>query len=150
MPSAVSRSNDTTWLPKLPALWWFLPWMSEPMAPPIVTWRVPGRTGTHRPERQSSLHQLIQIHTGVDVHQGGVAIDAMNAAECIHVDDQPTGILRRVAVRAAEAARDDTASQMRWLGIVLFRNLGDRVGDHFHVGGGQHLCGGWRRCVPNR
>ena len=37
LPSAVSRSNDTTWLPKLPALWWFLPWISEPMAPPIVT-----------------------------------------------------------------------------------------------------------------
>ena len=24
-PSAVSRSIDRTWLPKLPALWWFLP-----------------------------------------------------------------------------------------------------------------------------
>ena len=48
-PSAVSRSIDTTWLPKLPALWWFLPWMSLAIAPPTVTWRVPGSTGTHRP-----------------------------------------------------------------------------------------------------
>ncbi len=64
----------------------------------------------------------------------------MNAVECIHVDDQPAGVLRRVTVRAAEAARDDAASQMRWLGIVLFRNLGDRVGDHFHVGGVDSTC----------
>src|SRR6476661_4465342 len=48
-PSAVSRSIDRTWLPKLPALWWFLPWMSHAMAPPMVTCRVPGSTGTHSP-----------------------------------------------------------------------------------------------------
>ena len=48
-PSAVSRSMARTWLPKLPALWWFLPWMSQAMAPPTVTCRVPGSTGTHNP-----------------------------------------------------------------------------------------------------
>ena len=48
-PSAVSRSIDSTWLPKEPCEWWFLPWMSQPMAPPMVTCRVPGSTGTHRP-----------------------------------------------------------------------------------------------------
>src|SRR5262245_37193485 len=48
-PSAVSRSIDRTWLPKLPALWWFLPWMSQAIAPPTVTCRVPGSTGTHSP-----------------------------------------------------------------------------------------------------
>src|SRR6185437_7632620 len=49
VPSAMSRSIDRTWLPKLPALWWFLPWMSQAIAPPTVTCRVPGRTGTHSP-----------------------------------------------------------------------------------------------------
>lgn len=48
-PLAVSSSIERTWLPKLPALWWFLPWMSQPIAPPTVTWRVPGSTGTHKP-----------------------------------------------------------------------------------------------------
>ena len=48
-PSAVSSSIDRTWLPKLPALWWFLPWMSQAIAPPMVTCRVPGSTGTHNP-----------------------------------------------------------------------------------------------------
>ena len=36
-PSAVSSSMERTWLPKLPALWWFFPWMSQPIAPPMVT-----------------------------------------------------------------------------------------------------------------
>lgn len=29
--------------------WWFLPWMSAAKAPPIVTKRVPGVTGTNQP-----------------------------------------------------------------------------------------------------
>ena len=49
MPSASATSIERTWLPKLPLVWWFLPWMSELIAPPIVTCRVPGSTGTHRP-----------------------------------------------------------------------------------------------------
>ncbi len=49
-PVPVSRSIETTWSPKLPALWWFLPWMSFAMAPPMVTCRVPGSTGTHSPK----------------------------------------------------------------------------------------------------
>ena len=36
-----------------PARWWFLPWMSEAMAPPTVTWRVPGVTGTNHPSGTS-------------------------------------------------------------------------------------------------
>ena len=54
-PSAISRSIDRTWFPKLPALWWFLPWMSQPMAPPMVTWRVPGNTGIHSPDGKAAL-----------------------------------------------------------------------------------------------
>ena len=48
-PSAVTRSSDSTWLPKLPTTWCALPWMSAPIAPPMVTWRVPGSTGSHSP-----------------------------------------------------------------------------------------------------
>jgi len=40
------RVNDRTWLAKLPSTWWFLPWMSAASAPPTVTNRVPGVTGT--------------------------------------------------------------------------------------------------------
>ena len=48
-PSGVSRSNDATWLAKLPATWWFLPCTSAAIAPPIVTCLVPGETGTNQP-----------------------------------------------------------------------------------------------------
>ena len=36
-PSATSSSMRMTWLPNDPAEWWFLPWMSWPIAPPTVT-----------------------------------------------------------------------------------------------------------------
>ncbi len=48
-PSEVSRSNSGTWTAKLPATWWFLPCTSAAIAPPTVTWRVPGETGTNQP-----------------------------------------------------------------------------------------------------
>lgn len=48
-PSASSMVSDSTWLPKEPSPWWFLPWMSLAMAPPMVTKRVPGVTGTKKP-----------------------------------------------------------------------------------------------------
>ena len=38
-----------TWRAKLPSQWWFLPWMSDAIAPPTVTWRVPGETATNQP-----------------------------------------------------------------------------------------------------
>ena len=60
-PLAVSRSIDRTWLPKLPALWWFLPWMSHAMAPPIVTWRVPGSTGTHSPNGSAAFIRVSRL-----------------------------------------------------------------------------------------
>ena len=43
-----SRSRRTC-RPKVPALWWFLPWTSEATAPPSVTNDVPGVTGTNQP-----------------------------------------------------------------------------------------------------
>ncbi len=48
-PPGSSRSNDRTCRAKLPATWWFLPCTSAAMAPPTVTWRVPGDTGTNQP-----------------------------------------------------------------------------------------------------
>jgi hypothetical protein len=36
-PSATSRSSQRTCWLKVPATWWFLPWMSAAIAPPTVT-----------------------------------------------------------------------------------------------------------------
>ena len=47
--SGSSRSSQGTWLAKLPARWWFFPCTSAAIAPPMVTCRVPGETGTNQP-----------------------------------------------------------------------------------------------------
>jgi hypothetical protein len=43
----------STVLPKLPVAWCPLPWTSLAMAPPTVTKRVPGVTGTNHPSGRS-------------------------------------------------------------------------------------------------
>ena len=48
-PSASIIVIDTMCLPMEPSTWWFLPWMSLAMAPPMVTNLVPGVTGTKKP-----------------------------------------------------------------------------------------------------
>ncbi|CAM5447240.1 hypothetical protein STANM309S_05646 [Streptomyces tanashiensis] len=53
-PSAVRSSSAVTCRPKEPEPWWFLPWMSAAIAPPTVTYRVPGVTGTNQPSGSSA------------------------------------------------------------------------------------------------
>ena len=48
-PSALISPIASTWLPNVPAVPWFLPWMSLAIAPPTVTCWVPGTTGTISP-----------------------------------------------------------------------------------------------------
>ena len=48
-PSARASVTDSTWSHHEPARWWFLPWMSAAIAPPTVTYLVPGVTGTNQP-----------------------------------------------------------------------------------------------------
>ena len=52
-PAGVTMVMASTWLHQEPARWWFLPWMSLAIAPPTVTWRVPGVTGTNQPSGTS-------------------------------------------------------------------------------------------------
>ncbi len=126
-PSAVSRSSDSTWRVNVPCVWWLPPWMSAPIAPPTVTCRVPGRTGTHSPcgrrpgaacrgssPRRRPRRPRRRRCRGCG--RGG------------HVDDEPTRVLRRVTVGAAQTTRDDPARTGR----------ADRLGDDVEVGGVQH------------
>ena len=53
VPVGVTSVISRTWEQKLPSRWWFLPWMSAAMAPPTVTIRVPGVTGTNHPRGSS-------------------------------------------------------------------------------------------------
>ena len=71
LPSAISRSNERTWLPKLPWVWWFLPCTSAAMAPPMVTCRVPGSTGTHSPKGSSAFISVSMLTPACSVTVGG-------------------------------------------------------------------------------
>ena len=48
-PHGVTIRISRTWAPIEPSTWWFLPCTSAAIAPPRVTWRVPGVTGTNQP-----------------------------------------------------------------------------------------------------
>ena len=111
-PSAVSSSIDRTWLPKLPALWWFLPWISHAIAPPMVTWRVPGSTGTHSPNGSAafiSWSRLTPPSTSTRSAVAGRMSGSVFSAG--HVDHQAAAVLGVVAVGAAEAAGDHATAE---------------------------------------
>lgn len=48
-PDAVNSVTAVTWSPNVPSAAWFLPWMSQAIAPPTVTCWVPGTTGSTQP-----------------------------------------------------------------------------------------------------
>ena len=53
----------------MPSTWWFLPWMSAAIAPPTVTWRVPGVTATNQPNgimRRMIVSRLTPASTRID------------------------------------------------------------------------------------
>ena len=93
-------------VPNEPSRWWFLPWMSLAIAPPTVTKRVPGVTGTNQPRgtmTPSSSSRLtpagtVTVPAPSSMHRlVGVVLQAQTRA---------AAVLGRVAVRAAEAAGD--------------------------------------------
>ncbi len=53
-PEERRSASARTWLPKVPAVSWFLPWTSLAMAPPRVTCLVPGVTGRNQPRGTAS------------------------------------------------------------------------------------------------
>ena len=109
-PFGVCSTNDSTWLAKLPSTWWNLPWMSAAIAPPTVTWRVPGVTGTNQPSGTSermSASRLTPASTRTTPRSRSMS---RTPASAVRVEHGAAGVLRRVAVAAAEPAGDQPAS----------------------------------------
>ena len=122
----VTRSIDSTWLPKLPLVWWFLPWTSAPIAPPIVTCRVPGSTGTHQPSGSAARIRVSRLTPPSTTATPRVGVDRGRAGEPGHVEHEAARVLRGVAVGAAEAAGDHPA---RARGRDRGGHVGGRAGD---------------------
>ena len=67
-PLGACKVIRSTWCAMLPSRWWFLPWMSAAIAPPIVTSRVPGETGTKKPSGmtcRNSVSRLVPAATRI-------------------------------------------------------------------------------------
>ena len=64
-----------TWLPNEPSTWWFLPWMSLAIAPPMVTNRVPGVTGTKKPRGTIIAQQVVDADPGRHGDRAGRVVD---------------------------------------------------------------------------
>ena len=93
--------------PNEPSTWWFLPWMSLAMAPPTVTNRVPGVTGTNQPRgtiTRSSSSRLTPA--------GTVAVPAPG------VEDDLVGVVlagrSRCPRRSAPSRRTSGRGHGRW------------------------------------
>ena len=109
-----AASSGSTWSPKLPSRWWFLPWMSAAMAPPTVTCRVPGVTGTNQPRGSSA--RISVVEAGARRRRSpspSLQVERAPPGERGHVEDGPAGVLRGVAVGAAQAAGEDAARRRR-------------------------------------
>ena len=91
--------------------WWFLPWTSAATAPPTVTWRVPGVTGTNQPRGTRNAQQLVEGGAGAGGHDagGGVEHRARGASPPSWSTHDAAGVLGGVAIGAAEAAGEHAA-----------------------------------------
>ena len=98
-----------------------------------------------QPERQRRLHQLVEVHPGVDVGQPGVGADRVDGVQRGHVDHQAAAVLRVVAVGAAQPARDNAPSAAAGVG-----HPGHRLGDHLGIGGARAPPPPTARCGPTR
>ena len=93
----------------MPSRWWFLPWMSEAMAPPTVTCRVPGETTGQQPERHQGAHQPVEADAGLHRGPAPSQIYVEDAVEAGRDDHVATCVLGGVAVAAAQASGDDAS-----------------------------------------
>ena len=99
-------SKLVTWLANDPATWWFLPCTSAAIAPPTVTWRVPGETGTNQPCGSPATMSCSRETPASATTTPVAGSRLMMLVQPAGGDDQAARGLRRVVVAAAEAARD--------------------------------------------
>ena len=93
-----------------PSTWWFLPWMSLAIAPPTVTYRVPGVTGDEAAERQQQPHQPVEADARPRRSPCRPSRSrAWTRPAPVMSTTRAAGVLRRVAVGAAQPAGDHAA-----------------------------------------
>ena len=86
-----------------------LPWMSEAIAPPTVTWRVPGTTRGNHPSGRNTRMSISMLTPASTVQVPLVGVEVEDAVELRAAHDVAAAVLGRVAVAPAEPPRHDAA-----------------------------------------
>ena len=118
-PVGVTRRISSTWRANVPSTWWFFPCTSAAIAPPKVTWRVPGVTGTNQPwgiETASSSSTETPAPTLTTPASSMAPIPPRSRL----LSTTPPPTWAGVAVAASEPARDHRARAGQCLGDGLF------------------------------
>ena len=105
--------------------------MSLAMAPPMVTKRVPGETGTKNPRRHDDAQQLVDADTGRHGDRAARRVEHRLVRSTQQTQHQPAGVLRGVAVAATQtthqrAAVADFLERCRHLVVRHLEHVGDR------------------------
>ena len=94
----------------------------------MVTWRVPGSTGTHSPNGSAAFISWSRLTPASTSTSWVSALIEWMRFSARHVDHQPAAVLRVVAVGTAQPAGDDAPP-------AGLGDLGHRLGDHLGVAG---------------
>ena len=133
-PSERTSSNWVMWQPKVPATWWFLPWMSLAMAPPRVTYLVPGVTGRKKPRGTAEVENLGEGDAGFGGEEAGGRVEM---DETVHAGgDDEVAVFEQagIAVGAAHAYGEGSVVEAGDVGgEVGLPVLGDEVGGIMRV-----------------
>ena len=111
LPSERSRSKPSTWLPKVPARWWFLPCTSLAIAPATVTKRVPGVTGRNQPCGTPKARMSASSSPGIALQHAGGGVEVADAALATHIQQAAARVQVAVAVAAAVAVGQPAADR---------------------------------------
>ena len=106
-PEEVRSVSSSTCRPNVPSTWWFLPWTSAARAPPTVTKRVPGTTGRKKPRGTRNERRRASDVPPSHVTVQPLLVEVEDPPEPLGQDDRAAAVQGRVAVAAAESAREE-------------------------------------------
>ena len=96
----------STFVPNVPARWWFLPWTSLATAPPSVTKRVPGVVGRNQPCGTMRLKIWDRLDACLCAQSAGRRVEADEPVKAGRIYDCARPVEAGVAVGAAQPDRE--------------------------------------------
>ena len=129
VPSERTSSKAGTWQAKEPACSWFLPWMSLAMAPPRVTYLVPGVTGRKKPRGTAKSRIWARVMPDSAVRRPVCGVERDEAVHAGGLEEVAAFEEADVSVGAAHADGEGAVGEVGGdAGEVGLPGEGDEVG----------------------